>query len=210
MRTLTLLLLALVLVVGAATVTFQPDATVGKDAPCTKNDDGDQGRNFGNSPTMGCGSFHSHFYDEYCRAYIEFTELNDSAYQGATVASASLWLYVYSTESVGSAHYLGVVDSEWDEDTITYNNSPGLITGSVFYSCGNNSWLEVDVTGYVQKWLDGTWENYGFVATEDGTYRLWCYSSDYTGDPTRHPKLVLNYSGAAVEEATWGEIKATF
>ncbi|MCD4733419.1 DNRLRE domain-containing protein [bacterium] len=209
MRTLTLLLLALVFVAGATTVTFQPDATVGKDAHCYSWSsyplDGSGG--YGSTSLLKSGWYSSHFDHRFDVSYVEFTELDDSQYQGATVVSATLWLYI--DWSPGGVNNLGAANSEWDEDGINWNNRPGARPGIIDYCPGSDRWAQVDVTSYVQNWLDGTWENYGFLLGSFGGQETRYVSSDHS-DSSKHPKLVLEYYGVAVEETTWGEIKATF
>ncbi len=209
MRTLTLLLLALVLVVGATTVTFQPGPAVGKDAKCIFSLNF-MDTNFGSDPDLCFGAYREG--DGFSRSFIEFTELNDSQYQGATVASASLWLYCCYTISRDSRyHRLGLISTEWNESAITARNCPGVSEHLSFPipEC-ESCWLEFDVTDYVQSWLDGTQQNYGFVFYGTGGEDLIVTCSSDGSDSTLRPKLVLEYYGAAVEEATWGEIKADF
>jgi len=212
MRTITLLLLALVLVAGAATVTFQPDPTLGKDALVSNNY---PNRNYGDHTGLhrGYGSGSSQW-----RTYIEFTELNDPQYQGATVTSAILSLYVYDMNGdTTDAYFCFPLNSSWDESTITWNNVPTSIGSAAIlqnYPSGIG-WIDIDITAWVPNWLDGTWTNNGcYLRNHNGSSItndiMTTHSSDYTDDSSLRPKLVMEYSGSAVEEATWGQIKATF
>ncbi len=208
MRTITLLLLALVLVAGAATVTFQPDPTLGKDASVF---DDNPDSNYGDSTTLVWG-----YGSNVSRGYIEFVELNGPQYQGATVTSAILSLYVYAMNGdTSNAFWVTPCYSSWNESTITWNNRPAGTSPSYFcnYPSGNG-WIDMDITAIVQQWLDGTKPHYGMYMTNHTTSHdndyLNTRSSDYTADSTLRPKLVLEYYGAAIEEATWGQIKATF
>jgi len=205
MRTITLLLLALVLVAGATTVTFQPYPALGKDALISKNY---PDRNYGDHAGLlwGYGS------GEW-QTFIEFIGLNDTQYQGATVTSAILSLYVHTVNGTTSDSFLCIPqDSSWDESTITWNNSPISIAGSaiVQYYPAGAGWIDIDITTFVQNWLDGIWTNNGFVIFNQSTTssNLNTHSSDYTADTSLRPKLVMEYSGSAVEEATWGQVKA--
>ncbi len=208
MRAITLLLLALVLVAGADTVTFQPDGAVGKDASVFDNT---PNSNYGASPTLAWG-----YGSNQSETYIAFNELNDSQYQGATVNSAILSLYVYSMGGdVTDIFYVKPVGSTWDESTITWNNRPTLFSASISqnYPPGTG-WLSVNITAWVQNWLDGAWTNNGlFFYNSTGSTTndyMNVRSSDYTADSSLRPKLVLDYTPSAIEEATWGEIKAAF
>jgi hypothetical protein len=197
-----------VLVAGAATVTFQPDATVGKDASVFDNN---PDSNYGHNPTFvwGYGSNVSY-------GYIEFIELSDPQYQGTTVTSAILSLYVYNMGGDSSNAFWGsACDSPWSESAITWNDRPSAAGPSYLYSYPSGTgWMAIDITGIVQGWLNGTRPHYGMYFTNHTTSHdndyLNTRSSDYTADSTLRPKLVLEYYGAAIEEATWGEIKATF
>ena len=86
MRKLTIFLLLLSVTAFSETVTFQPNGTVGKGTFA-----------FSSEPTENYGT---EIYLLACSysgssgaAYIEFTALHDSQYQGATVNSATLALY---------------------------------------------------------------------------------------------------------------------
>jgi hypothetical protein len=203
MRTLTVLLLALVSFVIAETVTFPPDATVGKDAMVTYDH---PNTNYGSSNTLNVGELD---YNNHA-SYIEFTELNDYQYDGATVNQASL--HIYGIWMDGSGQYrIGPCDAPWEEDTITWNTRVGVYTAiSVDYP-PEADWVIYDVTAWVQNWLDGTWDNNGFSIFDNSGRDQWAaFSSSDGGTDSHYPKLVLDYSGAAVEETTWGEIKASF
>jgi len=203
MRATTLLLLALVLVASATDVIIQPDAAVGKDTYAYSYYPDD---NYGGRDDMhwGCGTTAA------WATFIEFTGLNDSQYQGATVNSAALYLNIYAFGS-GGQFRLGACSSHWEEYTLTWNTMPPVHESYVSDYPTTTGWLVLDVTSYVQNWLDGTWDNQGFALYDnDGDEFASARTSDYTDDPSLCPKLVLDYSGAAVEEATWGEIKAAF
>lgn len=143
---------------------------------------------------------------------IMFTELDDSQYQGVTVNSAYFHLYCHARS--GSGDYLmGLADTDWDEMLVTYYRCPDIVESRTESYPSAPGWIVYDVTDWVQDWLDGTRSNYGMVLHDtDDSYNQWVatYSSNYTNDPTRCPKLALEYYGVAVEEATWGQIKAAF
>ena len=206
MRATTLLLLTLVLIVCATTVTFQPDAAVGKDTITWQLY---PNSSFGTFEALEVGILTDP--NDKIAGFIEFTELNDAQYQGITVSSASFQLYAYTVAS--SEQYLfGPCDAPWEENTITWNNMVGTHETVQLTYPPSAGWITYDVTTWVQNWLDGTWDNNGLCLIDTtGTNQYICArSSDYTTDPSLRPKLVLEYYGAAVEEATWGEIKATF
>jgi len=203
MRTLTVLLLALVLVAGAETVTFQPDAAVGKDTWIYSSE---PDTNYGVLPHTYWG----HTDDDIVITYIEFTELDESEYQGAAVNNAFLSLYLWSVTGTGDFE-VGACEASWNEDTITWNTYVGIVESFSQPFPADGGWITIEVTDYVQNWLDGTWDNYGFCLYNSVSLNVHTTAptSDYTDDPTLRPKLILDYSGAAIEEATWGEIKAS-
>ncbi len=205
MRTLTVLLLVLVSFVIAETVTFQPDADVGKD---TFVFNGNPDTNYGDATYTAWGRNNGSGVGR-GNTYIEFVGLNESQYQGITVNSASLCWYLYHIDGNGD-YGVGVCETSWNEDTITWRTMVGVIESFSKPFPTDTGWVVIDVTDYVQNWLDGTWDNYGFCLHDCLSFACTeAYSSDYTDDPTLRPKLILDYSGAAIEETTWGEIKAS-
>lgn len=63
-----------------------------------------------------------------------------------------------------------------------------------------NTWKSYNLTALTQQWVNGSQPNYGviFWATNEATYNdkdeKWVYSSEYTGDVTKRPKLVVTYT----------------
>ena len=110
-------------------------------------------------------------------------------------------------------YLIGPCDAAWNEDTITWNTMVGVHeTNPPSYPSGTG-WIMYGVSGWVQNWLDGTWSNNGFALFDnDGSEQyVQSNSSDDITDPSLRPKLYLDYTPAsAIEEATWGQIKADF
>ncbi len=129
---------------------------------------------------------------------------------GATVNSVQLELYIDSSwGAMPDQNGLYMVSAGWDEMTVTQNTMPGSYNEpETLYSAPMvGSWLVLDVTDYVDYWLAGTRNNYGFMIVS--------WSMDYGGyyinsreSSSNKPKLILDYSGSNVEEASWGAIKA--
>ena len=206
MRALIVLTLVFLATVLADTAVFQPGSSVGCDAVCVmKFPDTNYGWNedllFGNSPAEDANAWAS---------FIRFTELNDAQYQGATVNTA--FLYVYAYEVIGTGSYqIGPCNSAWDENTITWNTMPGVHESSPPTYPSGTGWIMYGVSGWVQNWLDGTWNNYGIAIFDNSNNAFVALrSSDYS-DSDVLPKLVLDYSPAVAFEAlTWGAVKAVF
>jgi len=115
-------------------------------------------------------------------------------------------------DSQGSGQYLiGPCNAAWDEYTISWNNMPGVFESVQASYPSGTGWIIYGVSVWVQNWLDGTWSNNGFALFDnDGSDQyVMSDSSDYTVDPSLRPMLYLEYTPtSAVEEATWGQIKA--
>lgn len=62
------------------------------------------------------------------------------------------------------------------------------------------TWKTYDINALTQKWVDGTASNNGVLlwATDEDDYtngdEKWVYSSEYTGDVSKRPKLVVTYT----------------
>ncbi len=133
-----------------------------------------------------------------------------SSYSGATVNSATLRLWVYSsfgdfpTDNI----FISRNDADWDELAVTWNNKPGMIEHGSITAPSAYDWWEIDISYQVQDILDGTNPNYGFQIYQDDT--------DYAGfsmrtkESTIDPELVLDYTPAALQSTTFGRIKSLF
>ena len=147
----------------------------------------------------------------YCNYFIEwdlsFIEL------GTILDSAEIWIYCKSfTGSPGGgnpAYYL--INESWDENTITYNTMPSW-SDSISITTdwpASSSWHVIDITEFVQGWVDGTFENHGIFAHVEDTPGTSCpgfFSSNYS-IADRKPYLLVTGTGLSFEQATWGNIK---
>jgi hypothetical protein len=135
-----------------------------------------------------------------CREYIQFDLSTVPA--DAVVVDANLKLYQYST--FGDANFtLGLhnVTSAWDESTITWNLQPTCSVDAETTSditIGDINWKSWEIDNLVQAWLDGSITNYGVVlkGTDEasvGPAMAYFWSSDYTTDTSKCPKLEINY-----------------
>lgn len=185
---------------------LQPDAAAGKDA-LVHMDYPDE--NFGDLIDLITGVTAT---QAAVRSFIEFTELNDPQYQGATVTSA--YLALYCRDHYGSGlFFIASADAYWEEDVITWNNAPSWVSGSQlpadFPSAAG--WINFDVTGIVQSWLDGSVPNNGFILFADGVLEQWMTvcSSDWSS-VEEAPKLIVAYEPLGLSQTTWAGVKGSY
>lgn len=129
------------------------------------------------------------------RSYIKFNI--PSTLSGKAVVSASLELEKISGADPTTKAYRCL--SDWSSGTITWANKPGYSvynssTEAVPYRAGS-TWFKMDATTIVQNWLNGSYNNYGFVIkdTVESLMNHWTtlYSSD--ADSPHKPELHIVY-----------------
>jgi len=147
----------------------------------------------------------------YCNYFIEW-DLSSIA-PGSVIDSAEIWIYCKSfTGSAGAGNPVYYMISEaWDENTVTYNTIPSYneITVVTADWPTASSWQVIDVTGFVQSWVDGTIDNYGILTHVVNTPSTSCpgfYSSNYSNEQLR-PYLLVTGSGLSLDQMTWSEVK---
>ena len=128
------------------------------------------------------------------RTYIKFT------LPSGIDASALSYAYIRMKYNSGSTPTVKAnrVTGSWSSSSITWNNKPGYTTtnSSAVGTLLSNNWYAYYVTSIVNKWLNGTYTNYGFalVDTNESSTSHWTkfYSSD-ASSPNK-PELVIVYS----------------
>jgi hypothetical protein len=133
------------------------------------------------------------------RTYIKFDLSTVPA--NARITYAYLGLYQYST--LGTDNFtIGLyrITGDWDESTITWNLQPTSSTDAEItnnINAGAITWESWNIDDLVQAWLDGDIANYGMVLkdTEESLVDTvaYFYTSDYTTDTTKNPKLEIAY-----------------
>jgi hypothetical protein len=133
---------------------------------------------------------------------------------GATIDDAEFRIYCsqfYGSPSGQMAYYR--VTEAWNETTVCYANMPAFTTeGALFTSSWPTagSWHSMDVTDFVAGWYAGT-DNYGLYCHSTGvTSTCDCaFYSSRISPAIYRPKLVVTYTPeSALEESTWGSLKA--
>jgi len=172
-------------------ITLQP-GPAGKDAAISSSI---PANNFGNETYSWVGDFSTTI----TRLYIQFNLSSVPA--NARITDADLLLYQYFT--VGGSDFtieLQKINNNWDESTISWDLQPTrssdpIITSSI--TAGATTWKSWDIDDLVQAWLDGGIANYGVVVKDidetSGDTMAYFYTSDYTIDTTKRPKLEIVY-----------------
>jgi len=133
------------------------------------------------------------------RTYIKFSLSSIPA--DAIVTDADLKLYQYSTNGTDNFTIeLLKINNSWGESTICWDLMPTLSSDPIISSsitAGATTWNSWDIDDLVQAWLDGGIANYGAVLKDtnesSGNTIAYFYTSDYTTDTTKCPKLEIDY-----------------
>ena len=153
---------------------------------------------------------------------MEFRKYGDNSYDRkvflkfdlskyANITSAKLYLHFYYIPSEFGSRSVALkkVTSNWDELTVTAANQPNI--GSTTYatnivSTGSTGWYTWDITSLAKEWANNPSNNYGLAMfineASAGWYNANAYSSDYAGDISLRPKLVLVETLAPISPPT--------
>ncbi len=105
-----------------------------------------------------------------------------------------------------------LLEKEWQEGSVTWNSpwqSPGGAYSEppVFTNTNTvkNTWEEFDVTDAVMAMINGSKPNYGFIvtfpSTNDRSRAAYYRSSEYGGDKSLRPKMVIYTGSTGIENA---------
>jgi hypothetical protein len=118
---------------------------------------------------------------------------------GASIAKATLKLYVNSVTTAGSFN-VDYVNGTWAEQTITYSLQPAIgttIASSVPLTTANKGkYVEIDVTAAVVAWLNGTEPNDGIALVANSPLVATFDSKENTG-ASHPPEIDIVYAGIA-------------
>ncbi|UCE26704.1 MAG: DNRLRE domain-containing protein [Candidatus Coatesbacteria bacterium] len=169
-------------------------------------DEGDSQENYGGAPYAYIG-----FVGGYESRTLVLFDL--SPYSGAKVTAATYASFVDNLDNICHDNVLCSGARFWDEYTVTWDNDPGYTT-DISLNFGQpvaDDWLSLDVTEFVENWLDGTYTNYGFyfIGLNPPRSNFSFRTKEYT-DSEYHPKLTIDYYFDSVGPASLGEIKTVF
>jgi trimeric autotransporter adhesin len=172
-RAAVLFFLLLMATVTYAQITPSDDAYVNSAAPTT---------NYGSSASLNLSS----------AADTDFIRFDLTAvpasYTGASIAKATLKLYVHTVTTAGSFN-VDLVNGTWTEETIQSSNEPALGTTIVaaipLTTTSKLSYVEIDITPALVKWLNGTQPNDGIALVANSPLVATFDSKENT--TTSHP-----------------------
>ncbi|MFA5676192.1 MAG: DNRLRE domain-containing protein [Christensenellales bacterium] len=134
------------------------------------------------------------------RTYIKFTLPTNIP--GGNVTSA----YLRMEKRTGGANPVIKayrVKSNWSSDTIKWNNKPDYektLYVSPYADNDSGAWWRMNTLAIVRRWLDGTYNNYGFLVkdnTETGTEQWTTFYSSDKSSPHK-PELHIYYTGTSL------------
>ncbi|MBK5226454.1 MAG: DNRLRE domain-containing protein [Thermoleophilia bacterium] len=197
----------------AKLVTIQPASVQGQDTWITNSG---ATLNYGGSTDLNIGNQSA--ASDNRRSLLKF-DLS-AIPVGSTINSATMSLYQHAQQDA-TIPQLGVyyATHSWTEGTgngtatadgATWNSYNGISnwtsSGGDFNGTAqatatarsSNAWVDFSITGLAQSWVSGTFANEGMFVKKSGEnpavsdYKTF-YSSDYLGDSSLRPKLVIEY-----------------
>jgi hypothetical protein len=181
------------------TLTFQPNATEGKDAVfCLLVPD----NNYGNVDDINLYAWTQSGNLNVKRTTIEFNLSSIPA--GAVIDSAFLSLYynttsIYSSYTGPAAFWIRRITSPWDEATVTWTTQPTFTsTNQVSVPQGaspTQDYPNINVTQLVKDMIANA-DSHGFmIMFQDETpYKIILFASSDHANSALHPKLVVHYT----------------
>jgi len=182
-RAAVLILVLFMAAVSYAQITPSDDAYISSALPTT---------NYGAAKTLNLSSAAN-------TSFIRFDlTAVPAGYTGASIAKATLKLYVTTCTKSGSFN-VDLVNGTWAEKTITYSLQPALgttIAASVPLATTNKlDYVEVDVTPAVVNWLNGT-ENDG-IALVANSPLVATFDSKESTTTSHGPELDIVYAAGS-------------
>lgn len=138
--------------------------------------------------------------------YYPYINFNLSSYAGDTLLAAELRIYVEGVPDGDQTLWL--VNSTWEEMTITYNNRPAA-TWLLDMAHLPTGWNTISLPiADMQPFITNPAQFFGFTMLDTHQAYPPILGKFHSRENTHPPELRLYISGAVVEEATWGQLKA--
>jgi hypothetical protein len=141
--------------------------------------------------------------------YFDFSELEGYGYDAENLARAQL--VFYAQDDADWEKYVYVLEEPWDEMTVTYLTRPdfGDKVATFDHIDAGYNYIELDV-GPIAPWVDAPETAFGFGIDSINDYHHIHEVILYSREGGIPAKLYLTFSMPDVQEASWGEIKASF
>lgn len=122
----------------------------------------------------------------------EIVGTNQQLSKTATSATLHIFNYFANEQTIN----IYGISSNWEECVVTWNTQPTTYPGveGSFSTNVSGGWITTDVTGLVNKWLNGTYNNYGLLLSTTGT-NLEQFDSK---EGTNVPYISIVYSDGSV------------
>jgi hypothetical protein len=178
---------------------FRPNGINGKDATIESLS---PNQNFNDSVYFTVFSLTKPLEVTTSRALIEFNLSVIPTHTNITTAKLSLyWISRENlTEHTGENSFsIYKIIQSWDENSVTWNNQPLFSSTNAVYVpksiSTTQSYIDIDVTAFVQDMIDNPSENYGFMLKldEEFPYKLVTLASSDYPESSKRPKLVIYY-----------------
>ena len=129
-----------------------------------------------------------------------------ASFTGASIAKATLKLYVNSVTTAGSFN-VDLVNGTWTEKTIMFSNEPALgamLVASVpLAAASKGTYIEIDITPAMVQWLNGTQPNDGIALVANSPLNA-SFDSKETTTSSHPPEVDVVYatSGGTITGVT--------
>lgn len=180
-------------------ITLKPGAE-GIDASVTNIYWREHGQGMGDRETTSIGG-----WGDWYRSFIKFDleGVDDHVLENLTRASLRMWkLENTSTTWKHSDVRVNRVEEAWDEDTVGWNNQPGMAEQIAMISKPNEAgqWIEIDVLDFIEGVRDGLFDNHGFsLSAMQNSATSNAYATSDHSDASLRPELVLEWEAVDTE-----------
>ena len=192
-----LMLLLFMATVTYAQITPSDDAYINSAAPTT---------NYGAATTLNLSSAADPGFIRFDLTAVP------AGYTGASIAKATLKLYVNSVTTAGSFN-VDLVNGTWIEKTIDHSNEPAIgptVAASVpLTAASKGTFVEIDVTSAMVGWLNGSQANDGIALVANSPLVATFDSKENTG-ASHAPEIDIVYAPMAGIQTVTASCTLTF